>query len=177
VENVSWDDAQAFCKQLSTLAKEQAAIRHYRLPTEAEWEYACRAGSTTKYSFGDAGSLLVKYAWYQDNSGYTDKAPSRTETHGVGEKEPNAWGLYDMHGNVFEWCQDWYGNYASGAVSDPTGPASGSDRVLRGGAWTSQAWTCRSAYRRTFDPNDRSISRLGFRVALDVPWLGPSPGK
>ncbi|MEY4565224.1 MAG: Serine/threonine-protein kinase PrkC, partial [Planctomycetota bacterium] len=103
VENVSWEDAMAFLSKLNTLASEKSLGGSYRLPTEAEWEYACRAGTTTAYSFGDSESELEKYGWYDENSGYT--------THPVGEKLPNGWGLYDMHGNVWEWCADWYGAY------------------------------------------------------------------
>jgi formylglycine-generating enzyme required for sulfatase activity len=122
VETVSWDDAQEFIKKLS--AKEGVK---YRLPTEAEWEYACRAGSTTKFYFGEDESKLDEYAWYHNNSD--------GKTHPVGQKKPNAWGLYDMHGNVWEWCQDWYGAdyYKNSPAEDPQGPASAESRVLRGG--------------------------------------------
>ena len=117
VDMVSWNEAVEFCRKLS--AQEGA---EYRLPTEAEWEYACRAGPTTAYSFGDNVSQLGKYAWYENNSGNTTRA--------VGAKLPNAWGLHDMHGNVWEWCQDWHGAYESlQVVSDPTGVTSGSRRV------------------------------------------------
>jgi formylglycine-generating enzyme required for sulfatase activity len=114
VENVSWDDAVEFCKKLSDLPEEKKAGREYRLPTEAEWEYACRAGSKTAYAFDDEEGLLPEYGWFSRNS-------SR-RTHTVGLLEPNAWGLYDMHGNVWEWCSDRYGDYPKGAVSDPSGP-------------------------------------------------------
>jgi formylglycine-generating enzyme required for sulfatase activity len=122
VEQVSWDNVQEFIRRLN--AKEGGA--RYRLPTEAEWEYAARAGSTTVYSFGDSASQLGQSAWYEDNA---DGA-----THPVGRLQPNAWGLYDMHGNVWEWVQDWYGPYASSTVTDPTGPQSGGP-VCRGGSW------------------------------------------
>ena len=151
VETVSWEDAVEFCRKLSAKVG-----RPYRLPTEAEWEYACRAGSRTKWSFGDAESSLGEYAWYSSNSGST--------THPVGEKKPNAWGLCDMHGNVWEWCSDWYGEYASAAVSDPSGATAGSNRVLRGGGWNYGPGYCRSAYRRSVAPGSRYDS-LGFRVA------------
>ena len=157
VENVSWDDAVEFCRRLSELPAEKAAGNVYRLPTEAEWEYACRAGTTTKYSFGDDESELGDYAWYGVNSDQ--------KTHPVGSKKPNAWGLYDMHGNVFEWCQDRYGDYPSGSVTDPTGPAVGSSRVFRGGSWSSSAENRRSASRYGYYPSDR-YSYGGFRVCL-----------
>jgi formylglycine-generating enzyme required for sulfatase activity len=155
VEQVTWDDAVEFCRKLSSLPEEKAAGYVYRLPTEAEWEYACRAGTKTKYSFGDSESELGDYGWYDKNSGGTP--------HPVGSKKPNAWGLYDMHGNVYEWCQDWYGDYPSGSVTDPTGPASGSDRVIRGGSWFYFSDGCRSAYRSRISPDFRDLS-LGFRV-------------
>ena len=155
VDSVRWDDAMEFCQKLSALAKERAAGRVYRLPTEAEWEYACRAGTTTQYSFGhDAGSL-DKYGWYGGNS--------NGKAHPVGEKLANPWGLYDMHGNVREWCADLYGGYPGGSVTDPTGAESGSRRVLRGGSWYNPAEYCRSAVRSGFDPSIRLIYH-GFRV-------------
>jgi formylglycine-generating enzyme required for sulfatase activity len=155
VEQVSWDDAVEFCRKLSGSPAEKAAGYVYRLPTEAEWEYACRAGTTTKYSFGDSDSELGDYAWYDENSGKT--------THPVGGKKPNGWGLYDMHGNVWEWCQDWHGDYPSRSVTDPTGAASGSLRVYRGGSWHYISGLCRSAYRSGTAPDYR-YHFLGFRV-------------
>jgi formylglycine-generating enzyme required for sulfatase activity len=155
VEQVSWDDAVEFCRKLSALPAEKKAGYVYRLPTEAEWECACRAGTTTAYSFGDSDSELGDYAWYNKNSERT--------THPVGGKKPNAWGLYDMHGNVFEWCQDWHGDYPSGSLTDPTGAASGSNRVNRGGSWNGSPDICRSAIRYRHTPGHRS-SGLGFRV-------------
>ena len=121
VVNVSWNDAAAFCQWLS-----RKEGKEYRLPTEAQWEYACRAGSTTRYSFGDDATSLGEYAWYAGNSG--------SKTHPVGEKKPNAWGLYDMHGNVWEWCADWFAAdyYAKSPTNDPVGPDSGASRVV---AW------------------------------------------
>ena len=157
VENVSWDDAVEFCKKLSDLPEEKKAGRVYRLPTEAEWEYACRAGSKTAYSFDDEEGLLPAYGWFNRNS--SDR------THTVGLLEPNAWGLYDMHGNVFEWCSDWYGEYPMVAVSDPTGPKVGTDRVFRGGSWIGVAAFCRSANRDWRTPDVHS-NFLGLRVAL-----------
>ncbi|MEO2015144.1 MAG: SUMF1/EgtB/PvdO family nonheme iron enzyme, partial [Fuerstiella sp.] len=155
VEKVSWNDAVEFCRKLSDLPSEKSGGYVYRLPTEAEWEYACRAGTTTKYSFGDSESELGDYAWYDKNSG--------RRPHPVGGKKPNGWGLYDMHGNVWEWCQDWYGKYPSGSVTNPTGPASGSSRVNRGGGWYDYSDICRSAKRHWYAPDSRS-NNLGFRV-------------
>jgi formylglycine-generating enzyme required for sulfatase activity len=157
VEQVSWDVAVEFCKKLSDLPEEKKAGRVYRLPTEAQWEYACRAGSKTAYSFDDEKGLLPEYGWFSRNS-------SR-RTHTVGLLEPNAWGLHDMHGNVWEWCSDRYGDYPKGAVSDPSGPKEGSYRVIRGGSWGYGAAYCESAYRLWRSPELRD-SALGFRVAL-----------
>jgi formylglycine-generating enzyme required for sulfatase activity len=157
VENVSLDDAVEFCKKLSELPEEKKAGRVYRLPTESEWEYACRAGSKTIYSFDDEEGLLPEYGWFKRNSSQ--------RTHTVGLLEPNAWGLYDMHGNVWEWCSDWYGEYPKGAVSDPTGPTMGTDRVNRGGCWLYLAANCRSA-SRNWAKSSYQDGLLGFRVAL-----------
>ncbi len=153
VESVSWEEAKEFCQRLS--AREN---RTYRLPTEAEWEYACRANTTTAYNFGNETSQLGGSAWFYGNSD--------GKTHSVGAKRPNAWGLYDMHGNVWEWCEDWYGAeyYAKSPPEDPTGPATGSDRVFRGGSWSVSAANCRAANRSGYVPGYRN-SRLGFRVA------------
>jgi len=165
VEQVSWNDATNYCGQLT--AQEQAAGRIptnwvYRLPTEAEWEYACRAGTTNRFCYGDdpGYTLLGQYAWYGGNSG--------SLAHPVRQKRPNGWGLYDMYGNVYEWCSDWYGAYPGGSVSDPTGPSSGSDRVYRGGCWDHDAYRCRSADRSWGYPGypaHRDFN-LGFRAAL-----------
>jgi formylglycine-generating enzyme required for sulfatase activity len=156
VEKVSWKDAVEFCRRLSALPEEKAAGRVYRLPTEAEWEYACRAGTTTDFSFGDDQSQLGEYAWYAGNSGQ--------RTHPVGVKQSNPWGLYDMHGNVWEWCQDWYAeDLPEGAVTDPTGPVEGSSRVIRGGSWSSIASLCRSSLRYGDTPDYRHHDH-GFRV-------------
>jgi formylglycine-generating enzyme required for sulfatase activity len=157
VEQVSWEDAVEFCKKLSALPDEKKAGRVYRLPTEAEWEYACRAGSKTAYSFGESSKSLGDYAWFAGNG--------ISQTHPVGEKNPNAWGLYDMHGNVWEWCSDWFDDYPEGAVTDPVGHEEGSSRVFRGGGWSYVAAYCRSAYRNGYFPSTRDDS-LGFRVAL-----------
>jgi formylglycine-generating enzyme required for sulfatase activity len=127
VETVFWNDVQDFIRKLNQ--REGKDI--YRLPTEAEWEYTARAGSTTGYCFGDDESLLSEYAWYDKNS--------ENKTHPVATRKPNAWGLYDMHGNVWEWCEDRYGDYPSGKVTDPVGTSDGSFRVLRGGGWFSMS--------------------------------------
>ena len=151
---VSWDDAVEFCRKLS--AKEGVT---YRLPTEAEWEYACRAGSESIYSFGDSPELLEEYAWFEENAWDIDEKFA----HRVRQKRPNAWGLHDMHGNVWEWCQDWYGGYGSDLATDPTGPESGSGRVYRGGSWFLTAQSARSAGRFRYSPYDR-YDFMGFRV-------------
>jgi formylglycine-generating enzyme required for sulfatase activity len=132
---VAWSDAMEYCKWLA-----KKTGHAYRLPTEAEWEYACRAGTQQAYSFGPDARELTKYGWYTENSG--------GKTRLVGQKKANSWGLFDMHGNVFEWCQDWYGNYAAGPAVDPVGPPQGSNRVLRGGSWASPAKDLRCAQRR-----------------------------
>jgi formylglycine-generating enzyme required for sulfatase activity len=155
VEKVRWAEAVEFCRKLSAMPAEKTAGHVYRLPTEAEWEYACRAGTTTAYSFGDDASRLSDYGWFRNNSD--------SKTHPVGEKKPNAWGLYDMHGNVWEWCQDRPGNYPSGSATDPTGATSGSGRVYRGGSWDIVDAGCRSAYRDGSTPENRNYN-LGFRV-------------
>jgi formylglycine-generating enzyme required for sulfatase activity len=157
VEQVSWEDAVDFCKKLSELPEEKKAGRVYCLPTEAEWVYACRAGSKSAYSFGETSKSLGDYAWFDRNS--------KGQTHPVGERKPNAWGLYDMHGNVWEWCSDRYGEYPKVAVSDPVGPREVSVRVLRGGSWCDVAASCRSAIRRRYVPSIRG-NDLGFRLAL-----------
>ena len=157
VEMVSWEDAVEFCKKLSDLPEEKKAGRVYRLPTEAEWEYVCRAGGKSAYSFGESSKSLGDYAWFNENS--------NRQTHPVGEKKANARGLYDMQGNVWEWCSDWYDEYPKGTVSDPTGPKGGSLRVGRGGSWDFVAALCRSAFRGRVVPSYRS-SDFGFRVAL-----------
>jgi len=155
VDSVSWDDAAAFCARLSEM---DGAT--YRLPTEAEWEYACRAGSTTVYCFGDDPEPLVDYAWYSRNSG--------SRPHEVGSKLPNAWGLYDMHGNVWEWCQDWYvDGYRSRAPVDPTGPASSTYRAVRGGSWFDYPTPLRSAGRGKDQPFNH-VDDHGFRVVCEL---------
>ena len=155
VEQVSWDEAVSYCAKLTV--RELAAGRieagqAYRLPTEAEWEYAARAGTTGAYA-GELGSM----GWYNVNSGST--------SHAVKGKQAHGWGLYDMHGNVWEWCADWYGAYPSESVTDPMGATSGSLRVNRGGSWNREAGLCRSANRGGSEPGARDFS-LGFRSVL-----------
>jgi formylglycine-generating enzyme required for sulfatase activity len=153
---VNHDDAVEFCRRLS----KQEGVE-YRLPTEAEWEYACRAGTTTAYSFGDDEAKLGQYAWYEKNAWDIGEEYA----HRIGQKLPNRWGLYDMHGNVWEWCHDWYGSYGSEkVVSDPLGPVQGEYRVLRGGSFGSPPSLVRSAYRSYNFPVTRH-SYLGFRAA------------
>jgi len=156
VENVSWDDCQEFLNKLNALGKEPGVLR---LPTEAEWEWACRAGTRTRFCFGDEESGLVEYGWYDDNSGKT--------THPVGAKKPNAWGLYDCHGNVWEWCGGWYEDYVRGwwSKADRTGPVTGDCRVLRGGSWSHHSRSCRSAYRERIGPDIRGVI-YGLRLVV-----------
>lgn len=156
---VSWQDAVNFCRRLS--AKE---TRLYRLPTEAEWEYTCRAGTRTAYHFSDDASRLGDYAWYRDNT----HDVGEDYAHRVDQKRRNAWGMCDMYGNVWEWCEDWYDGdyYRNSPLDDPASPTSDeSCRVLRGGSWLNPGWVCRSARRFSFEPNSR-IVYSGFRVAL-----------
>jgi formylglycine-generating enzyme required for sulfatase activity len=174
---VSWHDAVAYCGWLA-----ERTGKGYRLPTEAEWEYACRAGTQTRWSFGDDEAALATHAWYNRNA---DR-----RLHPVGTKEPNPWGLRDMHGNVWEWCADWYAdatyakrtaatgtnasgtgsessNAAASASENPSGPNSGSSRVIRGGAWGSAAGHCCSAYRSHRRPSGRR-DYLAFRLSRTV---------
>jgi formylglycine-generating enzyme required for sulfatase activity len=160
---VTWNDAVAFCQWLS---KKEG--KEYRLPTEAQWEYACRAGSTTMYCFGDSEDQLGDYAWYNKGGSvwqlYTDWG-----TKPVGGKRPNAWGLYDVHGNVCQWCADWYDEhyYSNSPTEDPTGPTTGERRVLRGGRWVNNANCSRSAYRAFVSPDYR-MNDISFRVSRVV---------
>ena len=163
---VSWFDAIQYCNWLSEQERLTTAYTingnnvilernttGYRLPTEAEWEYACRAGTTTAYNTG--ATISDNTGWYSANSG--------NQTHPVGQKSANAWGLYDMHGNVCEWCWDWWGDYSNGAQTDPTGASSGSYRVIRGGCWRDIAQYVCSAYRSYSDPPSGNIL-IGFRL-------------
>jgi formylglycine-generating enzyme required for sulfatase activity len=159
VEFISWNDCRQFVQRLNRWEGGNT----YRLPTEAEWEYACRAGSKTAFASGGITETscghdanLDVLGWYCGNSG--------KEPHPVAQRKPNAFGLYDMHGNIWEWCQDWYGPYPSGHISNPTGPASSSCRVLRGGGWHEDVEGCRSAIR-VGRPPDSKAGTLGFRLA------------
>jgi len=173
VENVDWNNAVEFCHKLSRLPAEKTRGNVYRLPTEAEWEYACRAGTTTNFSFGDNATAIRSHACFGKNCKVKPRwyRAGILQHHPVGEKQPNGWGLHDMHGNVTEWCQDWHGDYPSGAVTDPAGPAfplggyrSGT-RAHRGGSYRSDAKSCQSAVRYRASPSYR-ISTTGFRVSL-----------
>ena len=159
VDEVSWDDVQAFIQKLNAIEKTNS----YRLPTEAEWEYAARAGSETSYSYGDdpEGVKLSQYAWFESNA--------KQQTHPVGILFPNAWGLYDMHGNVSEWTQDRYDKqyYLNSPSNNPQGPVKGRKRVVRGGSWINQPYSCRSAARGYYSP-DYTDSDFGFRVVKNM---------
>ena len=162
VDSVSWFDATYFCAQFTQQERAAGRIASnclYRLPTEAEWEYGCRAWTSTRFNYGDDPGYmnLTNYAWFFDDSGEM--------THPVGQKLPNSWGLYDMHGNLEEWCQDWYGPYLGGTAIDPQGPVTGSFRVLRGGYWADTASYCRSASRNEHDP-EATHYHIGFRAVL-----------
>jgi formylglycine-generating enzyme required for sulfatase activity len=161
VEKISWDACQEFVKKLNALGIVPKGYK-FSLPTEAQWEYACRAGSTTAYCFGDSADSLDAHCWYGKNSD--------GRTHEVGTKKANAWGLYDMHGNVWEWCNDWYGDYPSPTASaseltDPIGASSGGYRVVRGGSLDDNAGPCRSA-NRDFNTPDYTRYYFGVRVSL-----------
>jgi formylglycine-generating enzyme required for sulfatase activity len=158
---VSWDDAVAYCKKLS-----EKESKTYRLPTEAEWEYACRAGTETRWSFSNDEKELGDYAWYDKNA----KDIGEQYAHGVRQKIPNAFGLYDMHGNLWEWCSDYYGKdyYKQSLEQDPQGPARGSSRVLRGGSWGFlRTRGTRSAFRLGIVA-DRRLKDYGFRVVREL---------
>jgi len=186
VEQVSWFDAVRFCNRLSEKVGRKQCYRitepeagseaqpevewdreadGYRLPTEAEWEYACRAGTETAYSFGDEEAKLGEYAWFEGNSD--------NQTHTVGQKKPNGWDLHDLHGNVWEWCWDWYDSYKVTDDNDkivklmnPIGPPSGSRRVLRGGSFRYGPRFLRSAFRFRIEPVNR-VWNIGFRCVMD----------
>jgi formylglycine-generating enzyme required for sulfatase activity len=170
VENVSWEEAVEFCRRLGQLPAEREAQHVYRLPTEAEWEYACRAGTATPFCFGAA----LASAQANFDGGYpfggADRGRSLQQTTRVGAYPPSNFGLHDMHGNVWEWCADWLASdaYSHAARRNPQGPAQGQFRVIRGGSWRSHAATCRAAYRNGLGPKSRD-SCTGFRVVLEVP--------
>ena len=188
LEQINWTDATLYCNDRSRAEGLEPCYDEetwqcnfqangYRLPTEAEREYACRAGTGTKYSFGNNASQLKSYAWFADNSA--------GKTHPVGQKKPNPWGLYDMHGNVAEWCHDYYAEdyYQQSPQKNPQGPPKSAERVLRGGAWNSSADSCRSSYRGS-DPsiNDTCLASdaIGFRCVRNAPnnpSTGPNPNK
>jgi formylglycine-generating enzyme required for sulfatase activity len=173
VERVTWLDAVEFCNNLSRRERRKpyyemdgvkvtiAGGNGYRLPTEAEWEYACRAQSTSLFPFGDNAAELAQYAWYVNNA--------KAETHPVAQKLPNAWGLYDMLGNTWEWCADWYDEsyYKSSPTNDPPGPTKGSSRVIRGGSWDLNSWNCCPSFRGISPPDQKGYD-IGFRVAANV---------
>jgi formylglycine-generating enzyme required for sulfatase activity len=156
VEMVNWEEAREFCEKLSALPEENAAERRYRLPTEAEWEYACRGGADAYQKF-NVGDVLRQ----------ADANFGGAATKDVGSFAPNGWGLYDMHGNVWEWCSDWYGLYSELPAADPTGPKQGQDRALRGGSWNYSSRNCRSASRNWVVPTSR-YAFFGFRVVMDA---------
>jgi len=178
VEQMRWSDAVRYCNARSEAEglepcydlntwKCNFAANGYRLPTEAEWEYACRAGTTTAYSFGDDVLKLKAYAWYEDNSGGKPRP--------VGQKPSNPWGLYDMHGNVWEWCNDFYkvDYYQESPKENPRGPQTGETKVLRGGAWKFSAESCRSGYRYNENPGYSDVcfgyDIYGFRCVRNAP--------
>jgi sulfatase modifying factor 1 len=184
VDKVSWHDAVRYCNMRSlregftpcydtNTLKCDFSADGYRLPTEAEWEYACRAGTTSRWSFGNDSGKLAEYAWLKDNSNKT--------THPVRQKAPNPWGLYDMHGNVYEWCNDFYreGYGQDSEGDDPRGPASGDKRVVRGGCWDTREESCRSSARSSESPGfvDVCFKReaYGFRCVRNAPRAATSP--
>jgi formylglycine-generating enzyme required for sulfatase activity len=156
VERVSWQQALDFTQYLSTLGQGT-----FRLPTEAEWERACRAGTSTEFSYGDDPAQLPDYGWFFDNTLFTTKP--------VAQRLPNPWGLYDIHGNVFEWCSDWYGQtyYAESPATDPPGPATGDYKVRRGGSYSRTDAFCRSAFRLWNGPEDQ-LEFIGLRLVRDA---------
>ena len=152
VERVSWNDCQTFLRKLNAMTG-----KNFRLPTEAEWEFSARGGNWSRGYQYSGSNVLSDVAWYADNSGM--------KTHNVGTKAPNELGIYDMSGNVWEWCQDWYGDYHGYSQTNPTGPSCGANRVYRGGSWGSGAWLCRMAFRDNYTPGSRG-NGLGLRLAL-----------
>ena len=157
---ISWEDVQAFIAELNKAEGSEV----YRLPTEAEWEYACRSGTTTRWSFGEDEGRLGEYVWYRDNAWEVEEQYA----HAVGTRLPNPWGLYDMHGNVGEWVQDRYGSYSRSGQADPVGPNMGSSRVVRGGSFNARARGVRSASRSYSSPAGRDVG-IGARLVRQVP--------
>ncbi len=192
-DSVTWEEAQAFAAALTERLRQEGKLEagwKFRLPTEAQWEYACRAGTTTAYFTGDGEKGLQRAGWYygssvDEPSRFAEwletipvfaswfKGKSGGESKPVGGRAENAFGLEDMHGNVWKWCEDWYGAYGGASVVDPRGPANGPDRVIRGGSWDSGADNCRSAYRSGVRPGYRWFAQ-GFRVCL-VPGPAAEP--
>ena len=162
VENISWGDTLAFCLKLKEITRSPFGI-----PTEAQWEYACRADTTTPFHFGSQLNGTQANSYGSRPYGTDTKGPYLGKTSDVGFYPANAWDLHDMHGNVLEWCSDWYGDYPAGSVTDPIGPATGSHRVCRGGSWGIDAVVCRSAARGRVIPSERH-NFMGFRVALST---------
>lgn len=160
VEKINYYEAMAYCSAVTQRERQAGRLPascEYRLPTEAEWEYACRAGTTNLFSFGDSTAESDQYAWTWENSEGT--------THLIGQKRPNPWGLHDMHGNVWEWCLDWFADYPAVDASDPLGPPQGKMKVFRGGGWNNEVQFARSANRFIMSPSN-GIYFVGFRVAL-----------
>jgi eukaryotic-like serine/threonine-protein kinase len=160
VEKVSYFDAMGYCYTLTQVERKAGRLPanlEYRLPTEAEWEYACRAGTTNLFSFGNSAAEADRFAWTAENSG--------AATHPVGQKLPNPWGLHDMHGNIWEWCLDWFAEYPAADTENPVGPEQGKFKVFRGGGWNNDVDFARSANRFVMAPA-RGIFFVGFRVAL-----------
>lgn len=166
VEQVSWTQAKEFCKKLSAQAEEKKAGRVYRLPTEAEWEYACRAGTKTPVHYGAALNIHANFCGLAPYPLRGKRGFDEGNTRDVGSYDANSFGLYDMHGNVHEWCEDWYAPYAKGKQADPRGPESGKERVFRGGCWLSTGRACRSAQRAKLPPEETHFG-VGFRVVME----------
>jgi formylglycine-generating enzyme required for sulfatase activity len=172
VDNVSWEDIQGFLRKLNAQTG-----KSYRLPTEAEWEYACRGGARSTHYKYSGSNTIGNVAWYHENSGdktlkdsewdFDKLTKNNCKTHPVGQKTPNELGIYDMSGNVWEWCSDWYGDYSSSSQTNPAGASSESHRVIRGGSWGGDAGSCRVSLRAGSAPDTRS-NYLGFRLALSL---------
>ena len=171
VEKVTFFDASNYCASISQRERKAGRLAdgyEYRLPSEAEWEYACRAGSTNLFAFGDDAGAAEQYAWTAENCDAT--------THPVGQKLPNAWGLYDMHGNVWEWCSDWFEPYPAAPLNDPVGPATSKYKVFKGGGWNQDAQYARASSRFMMSPSN-GIHFVGFRLVLGpaLPLPRPAP--